>query len=77
MANPSTTACDECGSPFVPGVSSMDSLCAECAHVLYGKAMCTHPMHETSSEKRDCTRCGWNGSRSEHIKKFLADRGTT
>lgn len=60
-------SCDECGSTYFADSSAMSSLCTECAHHLYGYPVCEHDFRE-----HRCTRCGWDGSRSEYIRGLLA-----
>lgn len=55
--------CDECGSLFYKKVSEMESLCPECAHILYGYPNCAH--HFQNSR---CVNCYWGGSKSKYIK---------
>lgn len=63
---PSTKTCDECGSPFFAAASEMDGLCPECAHHLYGYVNCQHAWANDR-----CTKCRWNGSRSEFIRELI------
>ncbi len=72
MAQPNSATCDECGSPYRPGTSEMAALCPECAHVLYGHEPCSHEMVDGS-----CTKCLWDGSRSEYVRGLQdEDEGT-
>ena len=57
--------CDECGSEFFAPQSKMESLCPECAHVLYGYENCNHVF-----ENGKCTLCLWDGSESEFIRSL-------
>jgi hypothetical protein len=68
MAEPS---CDECGTPYRHGISPMETLCAECAHVLYGYPPCPHSIGPDGR----CSRCGWNQARSAYVSKVLRERG--
>lgn len=61
---PATKTCDECQSPFFPSASCMDGLCPECAHALYGYDNCEHTFSQGA-----CTKCGWDGSRSDFLKQ--------
>jgi hypothetical protein len=49
--------CDECNSLYFAVASDMDSLCPECAHLLYGYEPCAHTF-----EGGRCTKCHWDGS---------------
>ena len=60
-----TKVCDECKSEYYPNASKMKNLCPECSHILYGYKNCDHKF----SNGR-CTKCFWDGSISEHIKKL-------
>ena len=64
MAN--SKKCDECGSEYYVAASTIDSLCAECASILYGTAPCVHAF-----EYGRCIRCGWDGARSAYIRQLL------
>ena len=64
MGETLTKKCDECGSDYFAHTSKMDSLCPECAHLLYGYENCEH-----SFDTRRCSKCGWDGSRSDYIRK--------
>lgn len=57
------TICDECGSEYLKSSSKMDSLCPECAHILYGYPNCEHVF-----EDGRCIHCYWNGKSSAYIK---------
>ncbi len=43
----------------------MESLCPECAHLLYGYERCEHDFVEGR-----CTRCHWDGSVSDFGKSL-------
>lgn len=58
-----TKTWDECGSLFFSEASRMDSLCPECAHLLYGYESCRH----TFVDGR-CSSCHWDGSVSEYCR---------
>ena len=58
--------CDECGSRFLASSSRMQSLCPECASVLYGYENCKHVF-----QNGRCTRCLWDGSRSDYIQSLI------
>ena len=45
----------------------MTALCPECAHLIYGYPPCKHVFDDVGN----CSRCGWNQSRSEYILKLL------
>ncbi len=57
--------CDECGSEYRAETSTMDQLCPECAHWLYGYPNCRHEF----SDGR-CRKCFWDGSVSEYLKQM-------
>lgn len=57
--------CDECGSEFYSDSSKMIGLCPECVHHLYGYPNCNHTMVDGR-----CTKCYWDGSHSDFIKKL-------
>jgi hypothetical protein len=63
---PPTKTCDECGSPFFAAASEMDGLCPECAYYLYGYPNCDH-----DRVNGRCTKCAWDGSRSEYIRWLI------
>jgi predicted RNA-binding Zn-ribbon protein involved in translation (DUF1610 family) len=67
MADAPTKSCDECGSLFYAKASSMDALCPECAHTLYGYQACAHIFKDGR-----CLKCFWDGSVSAHIQKIKA-----
>ena len=56
--------CDECGSKFYASASKMQSLCPECASILYGYENCDHVF-----ENGRCVKCFWDGSRSEYVRE--------
>jgi len=58
--------CEECGSEYLASRSKMNSLCPECAHILYGYENCNHVF-----EDGKCTLCLWDGNRSDYIKEIL------
>ncbi|MFO0570316.1 MAG: hypothetical protein U0263_32035 [Polyangiaceae bacterium] len=58
--------CDECGGAYFCDASQMASLCAECAHHLYGYPPCAHSFTDGR-----CGNCGWDGSRSEYLASRL------
>lgn len=49
----------------------MASLCPECAHWLYGYPNCAHDFI-VGPGKRYCRRCGWDCSRSDHVRELIA-----
>ena len=57
--------CDECGSKFYASASKMQSLCPECASILYGYENCNHVF-----ENGRCVKCFWDGSRSEYVREM-------
>jgi hypothetical protein len=63
--------CDECGGDYFAGSSCMAHLCSECAHYLYGYPLCEHAF-----AGKQCSKCGWSGSRSEYILKLIEQRKT-
>ena len=63
MTQLDTKTCEECGSMFLSKKSRMDSLCPECAHLLYGYEPCRH----TFVSGR-CSSCHWDGSVSEYCR---------
>ena len=62
-----TKGCDECGSAYFSETSQMKDLCPECAHHLYGYAVCLHAFVDGR-----CARCGWDGSRSAYVRSLLS-----
>lgn len=58
--------CDECGSTFDQAVSTLSSLCPECAHWLYLKPGCQHVF-----EGERCNKCYWNGRRTPLLIKII------
>lgn len=65
--------CDECGSSFFfLDTSPMAGLCSECSHYLYGYNSCEHVFEDGS-----CSRCGWDGSRSEYVAGIVAGGAAT
>lgn len=54
--------CDECKSEFYKEISSMENLCPECSHVLYGYKNCQHDFID-----QRCVKCYWNGNSSDYI----------
>ena len=56
--------CDECGSMYYAMKSKMQSLCPECASILYGYEKCDHVF-----KNGRCIKCYWDGGRSEYITK--------
>jgi len=60
--------CAECGSEFLKSKSEMEELCPECAHWLYGYEKCKHVFKDGK-----CTRCLWNGNKSEYIKSISSN----
>lgn len=70
MTNRPLKTCDECGSLYFADTSRMDSLCPECAHLLYGYEPCVH----TFVNGR-CSRCHWDGSVSDYGRKLKQERG--
>ncbi len=58
--------CDECKSAFFPHSSEMMQLCPECAHHFYGYPPCQHVF-----TNQRCSKCGWDGSRSNYLKGLL------
>jgi hypothetical protein len=65
MGARATKTCDECGSQYYREASRMDSLCPECAHILYGYEPCAH----TFIDGR-CSRCHWDGSVSDYCRSL-------
>jgi predicted RNA-binding Zn-ribbon protein involved in translation (DUF1610 family) len=61
-----TKTCDECGSSYLAAASQMDALCPECAHHLYGYPNCEHVWVNDR-----CSKCGWDGSRSDYIRGLI------
>ena len=61
--------CNECGSAYFVDASKTSALCPECAHHLYGYPNCSH-----NWVNGHCSLCGWDGSRSEYIRKVIRDR---
>ncbi len=59
--------CDECKSKFLKSSSVMESLCPECASVIYGYPNCSHIFKDGR-----CIHCYWDGSRSD-IKHCLVE----
>lgn len=66
MARRDQNICEECGSPYFRDGSEMASLCAECAHHLFGYPPCPHEFAEGH-----CISCGWNGRHSDYLAKRL------
>ncbi len=66
MDNNKYAICDECNSRFLKSSSKMESLCPECAHIMYGYTNCEHVFRNGR-----CVHCDWNGNRSEYIKILL------
>jgi hypothetical protein len=62
--------CDVYGSKFKPDASPMAGLCPECAHWLYRYANCDHDF-VVGRFKHYCRRCGWDGSRSDHVRRLI------
>jgi len=60
-----TKQCDECGSSYFVDSSEMQSMCPECASILYGYEACPHDFDDGR-----CLRCNWDGSTSEYVKKL-------
>lgn len=54
--------CDECESEYYAQASKMQSLCPECAHLLYGYEKCEHKFRDGK-----CVYCGWDGGKSEFL----------
>lgn len=66
MSEPGINRCDECGSNYITASSQMTRLCPECAHHLYGYPACDH-----SFTQQRCFKCGWDGSRSDYIRRLV------
>lgn len=62
--------CDECESNYFADSSQMSHLCPECAHYLYGYPQCEH-----NFSGNRCTKCGWDGSRSEYLHQYINSSG--
>ena len=62
--------CDECGSQYLAATSRTAQLCPECAHHLYGYPPCEHAFADGR-----CSRCGWDGSRSEYLRRLIGGHG--
>lgn len=62
------SVCDECGSAFLRSSSKMESLCPECAHILYGYPNCAHVFVQGK-----CRKCLWDGSRSPYVLSLSED----
>jgi predicted RNA-binding Zn-ribbon protein involved in translation (DUF1610 family) len=58
--------CDECGSNYLASTSRMESLCPQCAHILYGYENCAHVFNDGI-----CSKCHWNGALSIFIKSII------
>lgn len=65
MEEKSRKVCDECGSQYYSATSRMDKLCPECSHQLYGYPPCEHFL-----EDGRCTKCYWDGSDSDYLKRL-------
>ena len=63
MKNDKYAICSECGSKFLKSSSAMESLCPECANILYGYPNCNHIF-----KNGRCINCYWDGSQSDYIK---------
>ena len=63
VSDPENRICTECESEFLRSASAMDSLCPECAHVIFGYPKCDHVF-----KGGRCIKCRWDGSESEYIK---------
>lgn len=63
--------CDECGSLFFKESSQMETLCPECAHILYGYKNCDHKFQDGR-----CIYCYWDGTKSEYVKKLFQQEET-
>lgn len=61
-----TKICNECGISYFIDSSKMESMCPECANIIYGYEPCEH-LFETIR----CTKCNWDGSASEYIKSLI------
>ncbi len=61
-----TQTCGECASSYLSAASKMAELCPECAHYLYGYPNCDHVCVNDR-----CTKCGWDGSRSDYIRGLV------
>lgn len=61
--------CDECGSAYFIDASTMNALCPECAHHLYGYLNCVHTLVDGH-----CSLCGWDGSPSKFASALIAKR---
>ncbi len=55
--------CIECESEYFKNSSKMKELCPECAHKLYNYPNCEHKF-----ESEKCSKCGWNGEKSNFLK---------
>ena len=60
-----TKFCDECGSNYFNDSSEMESLCPECASVVYGYEPCLHEFNDNR-----CIKCHWDGSVSEYVSSL-------
>ena len=63
--------CDECGSLFFKESSQMETLCPECAHILYSYKNCDHKFQDGR-----CIYCYWDGTKSEYVKKLFQQEET-
>lgn len=66
MKNAKYAICNECGSKFLKSSPVMESLCPECASIIYGYPNCNHIF-----KNGRCIHCYWNGNRSDYIKHCL------
>lgn len=58
--------CEECGSKYYAMSSKMQSMCPECASILYGYDNCNHVF-----KGGRCIKCFWDGSRSNYIDSLI------
>lgn len=68
IANRIIKICVECESEYLACTSKMMQLCPECASILYGYDNCQHVF-----KNGKCTKCLWDGSRSDYILWLLED----
>ena len=71
MAEKELVVCDECGNLFFKESSQMETLCPECAHILYGYKNCDHKFQDGR-----CIYCYWDGTKSEYVKKLFQQEET-
>lgn len=69
MSKRALKTCDECGSGYVADTSRMAGLCPECAHWIYGYAVCEHAF-----VAGHCTRCHWDGATSDYVQQLKQQR---